>query len=78
MQQLGFLQTALASALVTRASASAKQEREYMLQSDQFSMGLASNLDRQNKTVLAIVIGVLVSKVINLCFVSGTYGIHIH
>ena len=51
---------------MTRASASAKQEREYMLQSDQFSMGLASNLDRQNKTVLAIVIGVLVSKVINL------------
>ena len=29
-------------------------------------MGLTSNLDRQNKTVLAIVIGVLVSKVINL------------
>ena len=49
-----------------------------MLQSDQFSMGLASNLDRRNKTVLAIVIGVLVSKVINLFFVSGKYGIHIH
>ena len=32
-------------------------------------MGLASNLDRQNKTVLTIVIGVLVSKVINLFFV---------
>ena len=49
-----------------------------MLQSDHFSMGLASNLDRQNKTVLAIVIGILVSKIINLFFVSGTYGIHIH
>ena len=42
-----------------------------MLQSDQFSMGLASNLDRQNKTVLAIVIGVLVSKVIHLFFCLG-------
>ena len=40
-------------------------------------MGLASNLDRQNKTVLVIVIGVLVSKVIKN-FLSGTYGIDIH
>ena len=63
-EPVGFLQTAL----VTRASASApvqnRKDNKYILQSDQFSMGLASNWDRQNKTVLAIVIGVLVSKII--------------